>query len=206
GALHGDMMQLDRDKVLKDFKNNKFPIMVATDVAARGLDIKAVKTVINYDIARDIDSHVHRIGRTGRAGEKGTAYTLITEKEDKFAGDLVRNLESSGQTVPDALMNLAMKVNRAPHFFNVARGSVGSSSNAIPLGGRSGIGSGAQIPPPPQLDTSTSGRGNSGSTASRFQMSFQKASSAESGLGLLRSSSSASQPSTNTQRKRRWDS
>ncbi|UZO02005.1 uncharacterized protein OCT59_020508 [Rhizophagus irregularis] len=68
GALHGDMMQAERDKVLRDFKNNKFPIMVATDVAARGLDIKAVKTVVNYDIARDIDSHVHRIGRTGRAG------------------------------------------------------------------------------------------------------------------------------------------
>ncbi|CAG8512368.1 11997_t:CDS:2, partial [Cetraspora pellucida] len=64
-ALHGDMMQVDRDKVLKDFKNNKFPIMIATDVAARGLDIKAVKTVINYDIARDIDSHVYRIDRTG---------------------------------------------------------------------------------------------------------------------------------------------
>ncbi|CAG8753089.1 2147_t:CDS:2, partial [Acaulospora morrowiae] len=109
GALHGDMMQSDRDKVLRDFKNNKFPIMVATDVAARGLDIKAVKTVVNYDVARDIDSHVHRIGRTGRAGEKGTAYTLITQKEDKFAGDLVRNLESSGQPVPDALMSLAMQ-------------------------------------------------------------------------------------------------
>ncbi|CAG8752996.1 15688_t:CDS:2, partial [Acaulospora morrowiae] len=109
GALHGDMMQSDRDKVLRDFKNNKFPIMVATDVAARGLDIKAVKNVVNYDVARDIDSHVHRIGRTGRAGEKGTAYTLITQKEDKFAGDLVRNLESSGQPVPDALMSLAMQ-------------------------------------------------------------------------------------------------
>ncbi|CAG8551778.1 11660_t:CDS:10 [Ambispora leptoticha] len=111
GALHGDLMQSERDKVLKEFKHNKFPILVATDVAARGLDIKTVKTVINYDIARDIDLHVHRIGRTGRAGEKGTAYTLITKKEDKFAGDLVRNLESSGQPVPDDLLELAMQVN-----------------------------------------------------------------------------------------------
>jgi len=65
--------------------------------------------VINYDVARDVESHVHRIGRTGRAGEKGTAYTLITMKEDRFAGDLLRNLEYSGQPVPPELLQLAMK-------------------------------------------------------------------------------------------------
>lgn len=65
--------------------------------------------MINYDVARDVDSHVHRIGRTGRAGEKGNAFTLITQKEDRFAGDLVRNLEYSGQPVPSDLMQLAMK-------------------------------------------------------------------------------------------------
>ncbi|KAI9312422.1 P-loop containing nucleoside triphosphate hydrolase protein [Dichotomocladium elegans] len=108
GALHGDLMQYEREKVLRDFRANKFTVLVATDVAARGLDIKSVKNVVNYDIARDIDSHVHRIGRTGRAGEKGTAYTLMTKKDDRFAGDLVRNLESSGQPVSMDLMNLAM--------------------------------------------------------------------------------------------------
>jgi ATP-dependent RNA helicase DDX42 len=101
-------MQNDREKVLRDYKHNKFPVLVATDVAARGLDIKNIRTVINFDIARDIDSHVHRIGRTGRAGEKGTAHTLITTKEDKFASDLVRNLESSGTPVPRELMQVAM--------------------------------------------------------------------------------------------------
>ncbi|RKP09850.1 P-loop containing nucleoside triphosphate hydrolase protein, partial [Thamnocephalis sphaerospora] len=109
GALHGDMLQHERDRVLRDFKRNAFPILIATDVAARGLDIKSVRTVINYDVAKDIDSHVHRIGRTGRAGEKGTAYTLITKKEDRFAGELVRNLEASGQPVPADLMALAMQ-------------------------------------------------------------------------------------------------
>lgn len=79
-AMHGDLMQIERDKIIYDFKHLKKKILVCTDVAARGLDIKSVKTVVNYDIARDIDSHVHRIGRTGRAGEKGTAYTLITQK------------------------------------------------------------------------------------------------------------------------------
>ena len=70
-ALHGDLQQYERDKVIRDFKSSKVKILVATDVAARGLDIKSVKTVVNYDIAHDIDSHTHRVGRTGRAGEKG---------------------------------------------------------------------------------------------------------------------------------------
>ena len=61
-------------------------------LAARGLDIPSIKTVINFDVAKDIDTHVHRIGRTGRAGEKGTAFTLVTSKDVNFAGDLVRNL------------------------------------------------------------------------------------------------------------------
>ena len=59
---------------------------------ARGLDITAIKTVVNYDVARNIDTHVHRIGRTGRAGEKGTAHTLVTPKDAQFAGELVRNM------------------------------------------------------------------------------------------------------------------
>ncbi|RKP26567.1 P-loop containing nucleoside triphosphate hydrolase protein [Syncephalis pseudoplumigaleata] len=118
GALHGDMPQFERDRVLRDFKKNKFSILIATDVAARGLDIKTVRTVINYDVARDIDSHVHRIGRTGRAGEKGTAYTLITSKEDRFAGDLVRNLEASSQPVPPELLSLAMQVRQAVQWMH----------------------------------------------------------------------------------------
>ncbi|KAI8985239.1 P-loop containing nucleoside triphosphate hydrolase protein [Pilobolus umbonatus] len=108
-ALHGDLQQYERDKVIRDFKSNKVKILVATDVAARGLDIKAVKTVINYDSAHDIDSHTHRVGRTGRAGEKGNAFTLLTPTEDRFAGELVRHLETSGQAVSPELMNLAMK-------------------------------------------------------------------------------------------------
>lgn len=64
---------------------------------------------MNYDVARDIDTHTHRIGRTGRAGEKGTAYTLVTEKDKEFAGHLVRNLEGASQEVPKSLMDLAMQ-------------------------------------------------------------------------------------------------
>lgn len=98
--LHGDMDQADRNKVITSFKKKEIDIMVATDVAARGLDIPHIKTVVNYDIARDIDTHTHRIGRTGRAGEKGTAYTLVIEKDKEFAGHLVRNLEGANQEVP----------------------------------------------------------------------------------------------------------
>ncbi|XP_016934775.2 ATP-dependent RNA helicase DDX42 [Drosophila suzukii] len=107
--LHGDMDQADRNKVITQFKRKECDILVATDVAARGLDIPHIRNVVNYDIARDIDTHTHRIGRTGRAGEKGNAFTLVTDKDKEFAGHLVRNLEGADQLVPDDLMELAMK-------------------------------------------------------------------------------------------------
>ncbi|XP_036391150.1 ATP-dependent RNA helicase DDX42-like isoform X1 [Megalops cyprinoides] len=109
GLLHGDMDQSERNKVIADFKKKNLPVLVATDVAARGLDIPSIRTVVNYDVARDIDTHTHRIGRTGRAGEKGVAYTLLTNKDTSFAGDLVRNLEGANQNVPKELMDLAMQ-------------------------------------------------------------------------------------------------
>ncbi|XP_060066289.1 ATP-dependent RNA helicase DDX42-like [Ylistrum balloti] len=109
GLLHGDMGQMERNEIITAFKRKEMPILVATDVAARGLDIPYIRTVVNYDVARDIDTHTHRIGRTGRAGEKGYAYTLLTEKDKDFAGPLVRNMEVANQFVPKSLMDLALQ-------------------------------------------------------------------------------------------------
>jgi len=82
-GLHGDIEQLDRDKIVKAFRKNEIDILVATDVAARGLDIKGVTHVINYHIPFNPQSYVHRIGRTGRAGRDGKAITLVSTQEFK---------------------------------------------------------------------------------------------------------------------------
>lgn len=107
--LHGDIEQAERNKVITGFKKRECDILVATDVASRGLDIPHIKNVINYDMARDIDTHTHRIGRTARGGEKGTAFTLVTDKDKEMVGHLVRNLEMANQVVPEDLMELALK-------------------------------------------------------------------------------------------------
>ncbi|XP_008805785.1 DEAD-box ATP-dependent RNA helicase 20 isoform X1 [Phoenix dactylifera] len=102
-SIHGDKSQAERDWVLSEFKSGKSPIMTATDVAARGLDVKDVKYVINYDFPGSLEDYVHRIGRTGRAGAKGTAYTFFTAANARFAKDLINILEEAGQKVSPEL-------------------------------------------------------------------------------------------------------
>ncbi|CAE7874879.1 dbpA [Symbiodinium microadriaticum] len=80
-ALHGDLEQFDRDQVLAQFAGKSLSILIATDVAARGLDVKELEAVINYEISRDPEVHIHRIGRTARAGEKGLAVSLFTDHD-----------------------------------------------------------------------------------------------------------------------------
>ncbi|GMR40485.1 hypothetical protein PMAYCL1PPCAC_10680, partial [Pristionchus mayeri] len=134
--LHGDMQQHERNEHLVKFRGKTIDLLVATDVAARGLDIPEIRTVINYDIARDIDTHVHRIGRTGRAGQKGTAYTLMTEADKEQAGHYVRNLESVNQEVPKELLDLALK---AP-WFKSSRKEGGGAPQPSGPGARFGLG------------------------------------------------------------------
>ena len=88
--LHGDMEQNDRLKVMEDFKKGYFRYLVATDVAARGIDIDSISLVINYDIPEDGESYVHRIGRTGRIGKLGSAITFMTQDEKKYLQDIQR--------------------------------------------------------------------------------------------------------------------
>mmetsp|Transcript_11416 Transcript_11416/g.24763 ORF Transcript_11416/g.24763 Transcript_11416/m.24763 type:complete len:162 (-) Transcript_11416:22-507(-) len=103
-AVHGDKPQRERDASLRKFVDGEINIMVATDVAARGLDIKGVTHVVNFDMARDVESYVHRIGRTGRAGEVGTAITFWNPDYDKDCSPaLVVIARNAGQEVPPFL-------------------------------------------------------------------------------------------------------
>lgn len=99
-ALHGDLEQRQRDQTLVMFTNRSANILVATDVAARGLDIDNLDAVFNYHLSREMDVHVHRIGRTGRAGSKGFAYTLFTSKEQYRIDKLEEYLEQTIHVEP----------------------------------------------------------------------------------------------------------
>merc|ERR1711988_974505 len=106
-CMHGDKKQEERDWVLKEFKEGKSPILVATDVASRGIDVKDIKYVINYDFPGSIEDYIHRVGRTGRAGATGSSYTFFTSDMFKHAKDLVAVLNEANQPVPEELQKLA---------------------------------------------------------------------------------------------------
>lgn len=106
-SLHGGKDQIDRDQTITDFKSGVVPIVIATSVAARGLDVKQLKLVINYDAPNHMEDYVHRAGRTGRAGNKGTCVTFITEEQDRYSVDLYRALKASNANVPKDLEDLA---------------------------------------------------------------------------------------------------
>lgn len=94
-GLHGDMRQRDRDKVMKEFRKGGVQLLVATDVAARGIDVNDVDAVFNYDIPTQTEYYVHRIGRTGRAGKGGASYTFITDKRQLMQmGNIVRSVKA----------------------------------------------------------------------------------------------------------------
>ncbi|XP_011481431.1 probable ATP-dependent RNA helicase DDX46 isoform X3 [Oryzias latipes] len=105
-SLHGGIDQYDRDSIINDFKNGVCRLMVATSVAARGLDVKQLILVVNYNCPNHYEDYVHRAGRTGRAGNKGYAYTFITEDQVRYAGDIIKGLELSGAPVPPELEQL----------------------------------------------------------------------------------------------------
>lgn len=106
-CIHGDKAQSERDWVLAEFKAGKTPILIATDVAARGLDVDDIKYVINFDYPQCPEDYVHRIGRTGRKDKKGVSYTFFTYGNSKFAKDLIKVMEEAHQTVNPQLYEMA---------------------------------------------------------------------------------------------------
>ncbi|XP_052860777.1 uncharacterized protein LOC128267868 [Anopheles cruzii] len=106
-SIHGDKSQSERDYVLQDFRHGKSTILVATDVAARGLDVEDVKYVINFDYPNSSEDYIHRIGRTGRCSQYGTAYTFFTPNNGRQARELLSVLEEAGQQPTVELIEMA---------------------------------------------------------------------------------------------------
>ena len=106
-SIHGDKSQREREDALRCFKTGRTPVLVATDVAARGLDIPNVTQVINYDLPTNIDDYVHRIGRTGRAGNTGAALSFVNERNSGVVSDLRHLLEENGQEIPKWLEQMS---------------------------------------------------------------------------------------------------
>ncbi|ELR07313.1 hypothetical protein GMDG_02493 [Pseudogymnoascus destructans 20631-21] len=114
-GIHGDLSQEQRTKSLDAFKKGTTPVLVATDVAARGLDIPAVKLVLNCTFPLTVEDYVHRIGRTGRAGKEGLAITLFTEHDKAQSGALINVLKAANQPVPDELLKFGTTVKKKGH-------------------------------------------------------------------------------------------
>ncbi|KAI1404204.1 DEAD-domain-containing protein [Hypoxylon fuscum] len=114
-GIHGDLRQEQRTRSLEAFKSGQTPVLVATDVAARGLDIPEVKLVINVTFPLTIEDYVHRIGRTGRAGKTGQAITLFTEHDKAHSGELINILKQAGQPVPEELLKFGTTVKKKAH-------------------------------------------------------------------------------------------
>lgn len=108
-SIHGGRDQSDREMALDNLRSGDVRILIATDVASRGIDIDDVTIIINYDLTKDIEEYVHRVGRTGRAGKTGHAITLVTKYDWSRAKDLVELMEKSGQSVPEELINMAKR-------------------------------------------------------------------------------------------------
>ena len=105
--LHGDLSQLDRDAAVRDFKGGKHNILVATDVAARGLHVKHLAYVVNYDFPSNLETYVHRVGRTGRVTAEGHAYSFLTRAMAPLAAPLIHLLQCHQQSVDPNLVKLA---------------------------------------------------------------------------------------------------
>ena len=130
-AIHGDLSQAQRTAALNSFKDGSTPLLIATDVAARGLDIPDVEVVINYSFPLTIEDYIHRIGRTGRAGKTGVSHTLFTNFDKAHAGALQNVLREAGQAVPEDLLRFGSAVKKKEHkMYGAFAGSGGEMKQA----------------------------------------------------------------------------
>jgi len=148
-GIHGDRAQREREAALRSFKVGKIQVLVATDVAARGLDIDDVVHVINYDLPANIDSYVHRIGRTGRAGNLGKATSFYTDENKGLSKALVKVLKESNQLIPDWLERAALeqKGGKSGGGGPIRRGFGGGHGRYNPYGSGTGSGYSGGAPP-----------------------------------------------------------
>lgn len=130
-SLHGGKDQMDRDSTISDFKAGIFRILVATSVAARGLDVKNLNVVVNYECPNHMEDYVHRVGRTGRAGNKGSAFTFITRDQERFAADIATALTNSQQEVPEALADLVKAFKEKVKSGNAKQASSGYGGKGL---------------------------------------------------------------------------
>lgn len=115
-SIHGDKSQAQRDYAMRSFRTGDIPILVATDIASRGIDVKDIAHVINYDMPRDIESYIHRIGRTGRVGHKGLATSFVTDTSAGISRELIQVLRDSKQEIPQWLHDLHLNGRRNKNF------------------------------------------------------------------------------------------
>ncbi len=108
-SIHGDKNQQKRQEAINKFKSGDVPILIATDVASRGIDFPNVTFVFNFEMPTNIDDYIHRIGRTGRCGNKGSAVSFISEKSKPVMKDLYKLLKKQNQIVPDWMEEFARR-------------------------------------------------------------------------------------------------
>jgi ATP-dependent RNA helicase DDX41 len=135
-SVHGDKSQDERNESIRAYKDSKKDVLVATDVAAKGLDFPDVQHVINFDMPKDIETYVHRIGRTGRAGKTGIATTFINKSVDeRLLLDLKHLLREAKQAIPQELASLEDPSDHVPSFLHSSQSQTSSGQTDTGGGG-----------------------------------------------------------------------